>query len=217
MAWFCKSFAVAVEIHVQVVCHFLRQCLATSSFERSFQHVFLTRNSHALFVITVVFNFLISSLNSVCWAKASSASVIFHISSHSDFTLCFFDLSIKILALWSWTTLTIGKHLFRLFPVLLVQHLSSSGRTSIFSLPSRINVFACCWHCSFACSFFTGSWVPSLAVFSVSFTSVPIRVLPLTSWLTDALSLFLCRLLLFRAGPWFRLVRFSRARWLLLA
>ena len=40
---------------------------------------------------------LISSLNSVCWAKASSASVIFHTSSHSDFTLCFFDLSIKIL------------------------------------------------------------------------------------------------------------------------
>ena len=90
-----------------------------------------------------------------CDLPCTSASVIFRTSSHSDFTLCFFDLSIKILALLLWTTLTIG--------------LSPLGRTPIFSLSSRINVFACCWHCSVACcwhcSFFTDSWVPTLAVF----------------------------------------------------
>ena len=40
VAWFCSSFEVPAEIHVQVVCHFLRQCLATSSFERSFSTSF---------------------------------------------------------------------------------------------------------------------------------------------------------------------------------
>ena len=47
------------------------------------------------------------------------------------------------------------------------------ARTPIFSLPSQIHVFACCCHCSFACcwlcSCFTGSWVPSLAVFLYGF------------------------------------------------
>ena len=85
-----------------------------------------------------------------CDLPCTSASVIFHTSSHSDFTLCFFDWSIKILALLPWTAesgpLTIGKHLFR---------------TPIFSLPSRTNVLACCWHCSF----FTDFWVTTLAVF----------------------------------------------------
>ena len=59
-----------------------------------------------------------------CDLPCTSASVIFHTSSHSDFTLCFFDLSIKILALLPWTAesgpLTIGKHLFQLFPKSLV-------------------------------------------------------------------------------------------------
>ena len=43
-----------------------------------------------------------------CDLPCTSASVTFRTSSHSDFTLCFFDLSIKILALLLWTTLTIG-------------------------------------------------------------------------------------------------------------
>ena len=54
-------------------------------------------------------------------------------------------------------------------PTLRYVELQLCTALQFFSLPSQIHVFACCWHCSFACcwlcSCFTGSWVPSLAVF----------------------------------------------------
>ena len=68
-------------------------------------------------------------------------------------------------------------------PTLRLAGLEALYRTPIFSLPSQIHVFACCWHCSFClrlallflhgflgsdpgCFFFTDSWVPTLAVSS---------------------------------------------------
>ena len=116
-----------------------RHCLATSSFERSF-----SQNGGV--------QLLILSLNSVCWDAlahirhccgclllvfSTRASVIFHTSSNSDFTLCFLNLINENLVLLFWTTLTIGKHLPALseiarqsFSVLLGQVLSSLGRSS---------------------------------------------------------------------------------------
>ena len=43
-----------------------------------------------------------------CDLPCTSASVIFHTSSHSDFTLCFFDLSIKVLSLGSCCLLSVA-------------------------------------------------------------------------------------------------------------
>ena len=110
------------------------------------------------------------------------ASVIFRTSSHSDFTLCFFDLSIKILALLLWTTLTIGNPcLYSLGNCCLLSvalqsshcHLVSTSLPAVgTALSPRILWFR-----------------PWLSFFVLHVRLI--RVLLLTSWLTHALSLFL--------------------------
>ena len=144
-----------------------------------------------------------------CDLPCESASVIFRTSSHSDFTLCFFDLSIKIFALLLWTILTIG----------------TAVSSPTFSLPSRINVFAYSWHCSFACgwhcSFFKDSWVPTLAVFLCpSRLSDPRSSAHLVAdSCTDRVTVSHSKhaLQTSSANSWFRLARVSRARLFLLA
>ena len=202
---------------------------------------------------------LISSLNSVCWAKASSshvtasvfacdllctsAFIIFHTSSHSDFTLCFFDLSIKILALLPWTTLTIGKHLFQLFPKSLVN-------------PSLYSLDSCCL-LSVASNLLTAISYQRLCLLLALLFCLRLALLFLHRFLGSEPGCLFCpsrpsdprssaHLLagsctvslspdaglrsgycfslqarvadfFFCADSWFRLVRVSRARWLLLA
>ena len=125
-----------------------------------------------------------------CDLPCTSASVIFRTSSHSDFTLCFFDLSIKILALLLGTTLTIGNPcLYSLGNCCLLSvalqsshcHLVSTSLPAVgtallpavgTALSSRILVFR-----------------PWLFFFVLHVRLI--RVLLLTSWLTHALSLFL--------------------------
>ena len=123
-----------------------------------------------------------------CDLPCTSASVIFRTSSHSDFTLCFFDLSIKILALLLWTTLTIGNPcLYSLGSCCLLSvalqsshcHLVSTSLPAVGTallplalLSSRILGFR-----------------PWLFFFVLHVRLI--RVLLLTSWLTHALSLFL--------------------------
>ena len=160
---------------------------------------------------------MISSLNSVCWVLWPShvtatvvacdlpctfASVIFRTSSHSDFTLCFFDLSIKILALLLWTTLTIGKHLFQLFPKSLVNpSLHSLDSCCLLSVALQSSP---CHLVSTSLPAVGTALLPAVGtalssrilgfrpwlIFFVLHVRL-IRVLLLTSWLTHALSLFL--------------------------
>ena len=121
-----------------------------------------------------------------CDLPCTSASVIFRTSSHSDFTLCFFDLSIKILALLLWTTLTICLSPWAALVALQSSHchlvstsLPAVGTALLTALPavgtalsSRILGFR-----------------PWLFFFVLHVRLI--RVLLLTSWLTHALSLFL--------------------------
>ena len=143
-----------------------------------------------------------------CDLLCTSAFIIFHTSSHSDFTLCFFDLSIKILALI----------------------LSSRSHSTLLTAISyqRLCLLLALLFCLRLALLFDYSGVlgscPWLFFFVLHVRLI--RVLLLTSWLTHALSPFLpssaaigllflapstrCRLLLL-------FLFLVSARWLLLA
>ena len=130
-----------------------------------------------------------------CDLPCTSASVIFRTSSHSDFTLCFFDLSIKILSLGSCCLLSVALQSSHCH--LVSMSLPAVGTALLLAvgtaLSSRILGFR-----------------PWLFFFVLHVRLI--RIVLLTSWLTHALSLFLpspaaiglflapsthCRLLLF--------------------
>ena len=150
-----------------------------------------------------------------CLAHLPPSSFALHLTptSHCASLTCPSKVSLSGLR----TTLTIGKHLFRLLPESLVNpSLQFLGSTCLLPVALKSS------HCHLVSTSLPAVgtalmpavgaalssrvlWVPSLAVSSLILHVSPIRVLPLTSWLTDALSPFLCRLLLLCcADSWFR-------------
>ena len=98
-----------------------------------------------------------------CDSLCTSASVIFRTSSHSDFTLCFFDLSIKVLSFGSCCLLSVALQSSHC-------HLVSTSLPAVgTALSSRILGLR-----------------PWLFFFVLHVRLI--RVLLLTSWLTHALS-----------------------------
>ena len=133
-----------------------------------------------------------------CDLPCTSASVIFRTSSHSDFTLCFFDLSIKIFALLLWTTLTIGNPcLYSLGSCCLLSvvlqsshcHLVSTSLPAVGTalLPAVGTILLPAVGTALSSRIF--GFRPWLSFFVLHVRLI--RVLLLTSWLTHALSLFL--------------------------
>ena len=114
-----------------------------------------------------------------CDLSCTSATVTSRTSSHSDFTLCFFDLSIKILGFSLWTTLTIGNPcLYSLGNCCLLSVALQSSHCHLVStsLPAV----------GTAISLRILGFRPWLFFFVLHVRLI--RVLLLTSWLTDALS-----------------------------